>query len=502
MDILQSLQRFINKHHLLERGSIVIVGVSGGPDSLCLLRALNILAPEYGIQLHVAHLNHQLRGDEAQADADFVRSIAEHWKLPYTIESLDVTSFAKKHKLSIEEAARQVRYGFLIEVALKQNSRIIAVAHNADDQTESVLMHFLRGSGMSGLRGMLPKTRMEEYRIQKSEFRAPHSAFRNLYLIRPLLETPREAIEEYCQLHELHPRIDATNADMTYFRNRLRHELLPLLETYNPNIQSILRRTASVVAAEYEVLETHVDAAWHDTIIEGSDAVIFDLEKFKTQPPAIRRSLLRRSIQQFRPPLRDVDFVNIEDAIDLIERGETGDKATLPQALMLEIGYDSITISNTNETILPDWPLLPKESSAIPIAVPGITRLPESEWILQIETLKADDSPPLAIAGPSSRVSRNENMWTAHFDADSLSDSMSIRTRTSTDRFQPQGMPSELRLKDWMINVKIPRAIRDRLPLIVSGGQIVWVAGFRVGQPFIVHEDSKRIIKLTFRKTH
>ncbi len=136
------------KHDLIERDSTIIVGVSGGADSVCLLHVLKTLAPEYNLQLHVAHLDHQLRGDAARADADFVRDLAQRWNLPYSIDSRDVTAFARQHKLSIEEAARQVRYGFLLDVALAQGSETIAVAHHADDQTESVLMHFLRGSGL------------------------------------------------------------------------------------------------------------------------------------------------------------------------------------------------------------------------------------------------------------------------------------------------------------------------------------------------------------------
>jgi tRNA(Ile)-lysidine synthase len=484
MDILQSLLRFINKHNLLERGSIVIVGVSGGADSLCLLHALNSLAPEYDLRLHVAHLNHQLRGDKADADANFVRSIAEQWKLPYTIESRDVAAFAQEHKLSIEEAARQVRYGFLIEVASKQNSHTIAVAHNADDQTESVLMHFLRGSGTGGLRGMLPKTSLSDFRFLISDLKTDPQAM----LIRPLLEIPRAEIELYCELHLLHPRIDATNSDTTHFRNRLRHELLPTLETYNPNIRSILRRTASVIAAEYEMLEAQVNLAWDRICVEATDELItFHLANFKEQPLAVRRALLRQSIERLRPPLRDVDFVNIEDAIELIDRGQTGDKATLPQGLMLEIGYGSITIAGANESALPDWPLLPEGTQEIAINIPGITKLPQSEWIIEAEILP--------------EVSNlREDRWNAHFAADNLSDSVGLRTRTSIDRFQPQGMPSDVRLKDWMINVKIPRAIRDRLPLIVSNDQIAWVAGFRVGQAFIVKTETNRVVKLTFRK--
>ena len=162
MEILAAVRRAIARHDLIDRDSTVIVGVSGGADSVCLLHTLKTLAPEYDLRLHVAHLDHQLRGDAARADADFVRDLAQRWDLSCTIESRDVAAFARQHKLSIEEAARQVRYGFLIEVALAQGSGTIAVAHHADDQAESVLMHFLRGSGLAGLRGMRPKTKMLE----------------------------------------------------------------------------------------------------------------------------------------------------------------------------------------------------------------------------------------------------------------------------------------------------------------------------------------------------
>jgi len=229
MDFLTSLGRFISKHDLFPRGATVIVGVSGGADSLSLLHALNTLAAELDLRLHVAHLNHQLRGGEAQADADFVRDIARQWNLPGTIEARDVAGFARQQRLSLEEAARQARYGFLLEVALAQHSQTIAVAHHADDQAESVLMHFLRGSGLSGLRGMQPKMRIAELRIRNwdSAVRVPNSTLTDICLVRPLLEISRSVIDEYCQQHQLQPRVDATNADTTFFRNRLRHELLP-----------------------------------------------------------------------------------------------------------------------------------------------------------------------------------------------------------------------------------------------------------------------------------
>jgi tRNA(Ile)-lysidine synthase len=484
MDTLSTLCRSIAKHDLFQRGSTLIVGVSGGPDSLCLLHALKALAPEYDLHLHVAHLNHQLRGDEAQADADFVRDIAQQWNLPCTIESHDVASFAREHKLSIEEAARQMRYAFLIEVAIANNSDTIAVAHNADDQAESVLMHFLRGSGLNGLRGMLPKTRISDFESKNQNLNS------KIYIVRPLLEISRTEIETYCDEHGLQPRIDATNADTTYFRNRLRHELLPMLETYNPNIRAILRRTASVIAAEVEVLDAHRNFAWDMTIVDESDtAITFNLSMWREQPSATQRALLRRAIHQLRASLRDIDFVHIEDAVELLQRATTGDRATLPQNLILEVSYDAFTISPRDQLSRPDWPLLPEGITSLAMAVPGTTQLPESQWLLEATPLAKVAIDP-----------RKADGWTAYLDADTLPAPLLMRIRSSADRFHPHGMTAPVRLKDWLIGVKVPRAIRDRLPLIVSGDQIVWVPGFRLGQPFIVTEATRRIIKLVFRK--
>ncbi|NTU62927.1 MAG: tRNA lysidine(34) synthetase TilS [Chloroflexi bacterium] len=417
-----------------------------------------------------------------------MRDIALRRGLPHTIESRDVRGYAVAYRLSLEEAARQVRYGFLLEVALAEHSEIIAVAHNADDQAESVLMHFLRGSGLPGLRGMLPKMHLEEYRIPQptSNLQSPAS---KIYLVRPLLETPRVAIEAYCQQHDLQPRVDATNADTTYFRNRLRHELLPLLETYNPQIRSILRRTADVIAAEHEVLQAHTNYAWGMTVVEELDTVItFDLPLWREQPIGVQRAMLRKAIQQLRPPPRDINFVHIEDAIEILQRATTGDRVTLPQNLLIEVSYDTFTISPRDELTLPDWPLLPDRSALLMINVPGITPLPESPWIVEA-TFEACDHGHVPLA-----------RLAACFDADTLPAVLALRPRLSADRFHPQGMPSPVRLKDWMINVKVPRAIRDRLPLLVSSDQIVWVPGYRVGQPFLVRSETRRSIKLIFRK--
>jgi len=261
------VRQYAERYDLFRPGELVVVAVSGGPDSLCLLHLLHGLAPALGLQLHVAHLNHGLRGEDADADARFVAGFAAALGLPCTIGQADVRALADAPGISLEEAARQARYRFLSETARAVGARTIAVGHNADDQAETVLMHFLRGSGLAGLRGMAPKTALGEYWLGGIASRqtpplAMTSGGADFWLIRPLLAIPRRAIEAYCAEHGLAPRFDRSNADTTFFRNRLRHELLPILEQYNPAIRAILAHTAEALAGDHQIVRAEVEAAW------------------------------------------------------------------------------------------------------------------------------------------------------------------------------------------------------------------------------------------------
>ncbi len=484
VDVLAEIRRAVRRFDLLPRGDTVVVGVSGGPDSLCLLHALNALRGELEVELHVAHLHHGLRGAEADADAQFVSALAAQWGLLCTVARHDVVALAREHKLSIEEAARHARYAFLAETAQSLDSHTVAVAHNADDQAESVLMHFLRGSGAAGLRGMLPKSDLAEFHISNLQF-----PITSIILIRPLLRVPRADVERYCREHDLRPRFDASNLDTTFFRNRLRHELLPLLEAYNPNIRQALRRTADVVTAEVEILRDAAGQAWRVAAIsETGEAVTFNLSVWRDLPPAMQRATLRDAIHRLRPSLRNVNFVHVDDAVNQVNAARTGARASLPQRLMLSVDYDTFTIADSGyEPDLPDWPLLGVGQS-MRVRAPGISPLPASEWSLEAAALdKWGDE-----------VFANPDPWTAYLDGEAAGFDVSIRTRAPGDEFHPQGMPSPVRLTNWMTTVKIPRRARDRLPLIVAGGRIAWVAGYRVGQPFTVRARTQSVLRLSF----
>ena len=326
---------------------MVVVAVSGGPDSLCLLHVLRALSEEYGIRLHVAHLNHGLRGEDSAADARFVEEVASPGNIPVTMATADVAGIVRQRKGSVEEVARRVRYGFLAEVARQVGADRIAVGHNANDQTETVLMHWLRGAGLAGLRGMLPKSPMGDLRLGMDSADGVNAVPDDLTLIRPLLRVPRADIEAYCWAHGLQPRYDRSNLDTTYFRNRLRLELIPYLESYNPNIRELIRRSAEVAAADYDVLRGQVERAWQEVLRhERPGWIALDLARWRALPLGLQRSVLRSAVQVLRRHLRDIGWEHVENAVWIARERETGTQATLPDGLLLTVGYDELTLSD------------------------------------------------------------------------------------------------------------------------------------------------------------
>lgn len=488
MDALAKVRRAIDRHGLLAGGGTVVVGVSGGPDSLCLLHVLNRLREGYGIELHVAHLDHCIRGAESKEDAAFVAGLAEEWGLPATVEARDVPRLARESKLVIEEAARQARYSFLAQVALAVGAKRIAVGHNADDQTETIVMHWLRGAGLAGLRGMLPQTDLGGMRLEAAW---PDHPPLDLQLIRPLLETSRAEIEAYCREHGLKPRFDRSNLDTTYYRNRLRHELIPYLESYNPNIRQVLRRSAQVIGADYSFLQAELERVWPVVVSsESGEAITFDLERWRALPTSQQRSTLREAIHRLRRSLRNINWIHIENALAALRAKPAGTQVTLPQGLMLTIGYHDFTVADEGYVPEVDWPLLLVES--LPVAVPGVTELPDSDWCLEAAIIEREEF--------SGDYLDNADPWQAFLDYQSTGSELMLRQRRSGDRFQPLGLGGhEKSLHTFMIDVKIPRSLRGFVPIVASPRRIVWVAGWRIDERAKVTAATERVLHLAFR---
>ncbi len=482
--LLAHVRAFCLEHNLLAAGDSVVVGVSGGPDSLALLHLLRALASELRLTLIVAHLNHRLRGSEADADAEFVADIARRWAIESVIESRDVAVLARQRRQSIEEAARQVRYTFLWHAAQRAGSAKIAVGHNADDQAETVLLHFLRGTGLSGLRGILPSTPIDQLHLPPVDIPAGAEAAAPL-LIRPLLATTRAEIEAFCRENGLSPRQDQTNFDTAYARNRLRHQLLPYLESFNPNIRQTLARTARVVAAESDLLQRQLQNVWPILAqSESTEHVTFDLAAWQQLPLALQRSALRRAIEQIQRGLHDIDFGHIESALKLVESGQTGAQLSLPHRLRLTVSYGSFTLAFENRSPRPD---IPQIDGPIQIAVPGETPLPNSPW-----RVVARLCPPRSDIRPATP-------WEAFLDAAAVGGQATLRPRCPGDVFCPLGMGGRhKKINEFMIDQKIPAGWRGQIPLLVAGSQVLWVCGCRLDERAKVQPETGQVLHLKF----
>jgi tRNA(Ile)-lysidine synthase len=279
--LLKQVRAFSDRYALLPFGSTVVVAVSGGPDSLCLLHVLHRLAPEQHLRLHVAHLDHQLRPDSSD-DATFVAHIAAAWGLAITVGRADIAALARTRRSGIEATARAVRSQFLIDTARTVAAGTIALGHTADDQAETVLLRLLRGAGPSGLAAIRPK-------------RPADTHIDNLKLVRPLLETTRAEVEAYCAEQNLTPRYDVSNESPIFTRNRVRGYIIPLLKTYNPGIVATLGRTARVCAEEDDLLNEIVEQAWDGIARLDAGGVLFDRPAFVQLHRALQRRLIRKA---------------------------------------------------------------------------------------------------------------------------------------------------------------------------------------------------------------
>jgi len=468
----QKVLRFIKQHHLLSGGEKLIVAVSGGPDSVCLLYILSKLQKELAIELHVGHLNHRLRSAESDADAAYVAALSRRFKIPATIESIDVKTYRSQHHLSLEEAAREVRYSFLAQVTAAVGAARVAVGHTADDHVETILMHLLRGSGTRGLRGLLPISRWQ-------------SAGNDLVVIRPLLELTRRETTACCRRHHLNPRTDASNLSTEPFRNRIRHQLLPELRRYNPRVEESLLRTARIAAADLDFIDKEVAGLWDKVARVEKNSVVINKQKFSALPPALKRYLLRAAIESLLGNLKDIEAGHIEGIIEALDK-PAGKVIGLPDGLNFTIEYDRYVLSPDSASLCP-FPPLETDSG---LNIPGRTGIPG--WNIEAAVL------------PSSRTgeaSVDAADFTAWFDFNVAGDKLTVRRRRPGDRFQPLGMGRPKKLNEFMIDARIPQAWRRFIPIVCSPEQILWAVGWRIDERAKVTEDTKQVLKLEFTRS-
>ncbi len=458
---------------LLDQDRPVLVGVSGGADSLALMDGLHRL----GYPMAVAHLDHALRPESA-VDADFVRQKAAELGVPFVSDRVDVREVAAKEKLSLEEAARNVRYRFLFEQARLSNAQAVAVAHHADDQVETVLMHFLRGAALSGLSGM-------PYRRVLPIWDA------DIPLVRPLLDIWREDIEAYIEEIGWTPREDLSNTDTTYFRNQLRHELIPELAEINPRFKEVVQRMANVLGEEDHLLTNLADEAWVSCYMENTpERVVLNLRTFIKLEKGLQRRLLRRAVALLRPDLRDIGFEVIERGLGFVKDPSASRQMDLAAKLNL-VALGERLIVTTWSAPLPDddLPMLPEPDFEASLMPGGEVEL-SNGWSITLMDRALDSE----VDFDEIRNLPADDTW---LDAEAVVLPMIVRGKRPGETWQPLGMKDHSqKLTDFFTNEKVPKHLRDRWPLVCTEWGVAWVAGLRPAEPYKVNPDTKRIMCL------
>lgn len=460
---------FIREYGLVSGGEKVLVAVSGGPDSLGLLHILRNLRSELGIDLHVAHLDHSLRGEESKADAAFVAEMAAAWDIPATVEQRDVSGWKLQRGISLEEAAREVRYRFLNEVARNAGATRVALGHNRDDQVETILLHYLRGTGIAGLRGLRPAAPM------------PYGARDDgIYVIRPLLSISRSRIEGYCREHELQPRADSSNAQTGFLRNRVRMELIPLLRQYNPEIDAVLLRLAELAGEDADFIDAQASTAFSQTVTHEGCLTCLDSGRLRGLPLALQRRVFRIALQDIYGTLRDVEVRHIEALVKLLFSA-TGRSVQLPDGVTATNERGRMVMCGQNGVACP-WPVL---HSSYHLNVPGETCIPGWKIVARV----MDEN-----------FFREDDIFCASFDLEKVGQSLIVRGRQPGDRFHPLGMAHSRKLQDFLVDAAVSRSWRDSVPVVCSPTQIIWVVGWRIDDRVKVTADTRRILRVEFHR--
>jgi tRNA(Ile)-lysidine synthase len=454
----------------LEPPALILVGVSGGPDSTCLMHLLHAV----GFGLIAAHLDHGLRPESA-VEAAAVEELAASLQAPFVLKRVDVRVEADSAHESIEEAGRRVRYEFLFDEARRHGAAVVVTGHTADDQVETILMHLIRGAGLSGLKGM-------EHRTVMTQFDA------SIPLVRPLLHEWRGDTVVYCRTNLLSPHHDPSNDSLDFFRNRIRRELIPALESYNPRVRQAILRTAQTLAADHSIVDAYLTKVWSALVMHEADGLIeFDAAGLAAQPKAVRRRIILRAVQQLAPGL-DIGYATLGDAAAFLEGAgsaqmQLGGGVTMtrdPRAVHVSLYPGPVPTA--------DWPQLSEQSADVPQGSPLSMPLADG-WHFSVEYQPVS-------ASALELIPREGDAFQACLDADSLPGGLELRWPRRGDRFQPLGLGGHSQLlSDSFVNAKVPLRARGHWPLLCSGNRLVWVPGYRPDEAFKLTAKTRRAVR-------
>lgn len=455
--LLNRVKRTIDRFHLLNQGDRVVVGVSAGVDSMVLLHVLHIYLQTFNLSLITAYVNHGLRPKESEEEAELVQKECERLHLPFEYGEFNVKEFQKVGGFSLQEAARRVRFHFFEHLLQKYEAQKIALGQHADDQVETVLLRLLRGSGLQGLKGILP--------------------IREGKVIRPLLEVRRHEIEAFALQRSIPFLIDSSNLRKDYLRNRLRLHLIPLLEReYQPNVKEILLRTSAILREENDYLEKESEKVYRRMIEEREGTLAFRHAAYQSLHPALQWRFIQKMLKSLYGEERE--DLEVPQIFRKLQQAPPSFLLELPLGVCMEKRYDTVLVRKKKVEAIPPF--------EVELLSPGRTFIQEIRREVMIEEVETKDRDEISKASPDS----------AFLDRQSLQFPLRVRNFRPGDRFQPLGMRGTQKLKAFFIDHKIPKFERPEIPLLISGERIVWVVGYRIDERARVGDQTKRILKI------
>jgi len=439
----------------------VVVAVSGGPDSIALLHFLHSIRDEYNLYIHGAHLNHMLRGQESEGDTLYVRDFCKKFNIPLSVRYVDVGELAKRKGISLEEAGRMARYELFRDTAAQVGATKIALAHNMNDQAETILMRIMRGTGLEGLCGIKP--------------------VREGLYIRPLLFTSRREIEDYCNLMGLKPRIDSTNLEPLYARNKVRLELIPYIEqNFNSAIERTLSSMAELLSEDRDFLNQYAENAYKGIVLEKQHGVSLDIKGINELHTAVKKRVIRKAIEYVKGNLVGIESRHLDLILSAVNQGNTGASVELPGGIKAAVQYNQLNIMKLKgET---------KDIFCHNLIVPGITEIKEIGGLIEAEIIEGN-LPDYSAA----------DKFTRYFDYDRIKENLIARSRRDGDFMVPLGMKGKKKIKDIFIDSKVPREERDSIPLVSCDGEVIWIVGYRISDNYKITQNTKKVLKLQYK---
>ncbi|BAU26180.1 tRNA(Ile)-lysidine synthase [Aneurinibacillus soli] len=464
--LLVHVQRFIKERDLIHAGDAIVIAVSGGPDSVALLHLFAGLQEQHNFHLTAAHLNHCFRGKESEADSRYVQSVCAKLSVPCVAEAIDVPRVMAETGAGTQEAARQVRYHFLHRVAKETGSRIIATAHHADDQMETVLMRLVRGTGIEGLAG-IPVQREEE----------------GLSIIRPMLTVTREEIEAYCAAHDLQPRHDQSNDSDKYLRNRIRRHWMPLMKQENPHLADAITQLTALARDENDLM----DQITRDTLAEiihtkNPNTIVIVQNGFVLHHVALQRRMIKLILSYLlKSDIGNIRYFHIENIRQIIADTYPSGRLDLPGGIQVRREYQRVVFSSIyNDVSIPPY--------IYTLEVPGVVYIPEIDRTFRSRFGKRTDVENAALAGTF-----------AVFDPAKIKGKLYVRQRRAGDRMTVLGMTGTKKVKDIFIDAKIPQPDRESIPLLTDESQILWIPGIRRSAAYIPEESTGDLLYVEFQ---